>query len=480
MKTKNWLHTAAVTLRPTSLTARVTLTFGMATSGALLIAFGIFYAVLNQQLTSAQERGLQIRAGYLASAVHSGSLDTVTRDPLAQFYDPAGNVLVSSTALAGRRLLSVEEAKQLEGRGITRNLNLETSGNAPVRLFTRPLGGGLGLLAVGVSAEPVLNAQNRLILIISIAAPLLIALVVLAGWRVVRAAMAPVDRMAKEAQTISSFESEARLSSVPGGDELARLAQTLDGMLERLRVAFRRERAFVDDASHELRTPIAVMRGELELARLAADTGDAAGLDRSLRAAATENERLARLAEDLLLLARQRAGTLVVGTTRLDLLDLCLAEARRLGPVLDLEVSVSGDLAVCPGDENRLRQVLGNLLQNARGAGAHHVRINLTMHGDSVELAVSDDGPGFPATVLSSAFDRFVRGDGARTRDATGGGAGLGLAIVRAIAAAHGGTVEARNGPPLGGASVLVLLPADPDTEDADEPDPAPAGDLVD
>jgi signal transduction histidine kinase len=251
-------------------------------------------------------------------------------------------------------------------------------------------------------------------------------------------------------------------------------------MLERLRVAFRRERAFVDDASHELRTPIAVMRGELELARLAADTGDAAGLDRSLRAAATENERLARLAEDLLLLARQRAGTLVVGTTRLDLLDLCLAEARRLGPVLDLEVSVSGDLAVCPGDENRLRQVLGNLLQNARGAGAHHVRINLTMRGDSVELAVSDDGPGFPATVLSSAFDRFVRGDGARTRDATGGGAGLGLAIVRAIAAAHGGTVEARNGPPLGGASVLVLLPADPDTEDADEPDPAPAGDLVD
>src|SRR5262249_9695447 len=151
----------------------------------------IFYAVLDHEMTSAQERGLQIRAGYLAAAIRSGSQDTVTHDPLSQYYDPNGNVLVSSTALAGRRLLTEGEARQLEARGITRNLNLETSGNAEVRLLTRPLGVGFGLLAVGVSAEPVLSAQTRLIEIILISAPLLIAGVVLAGWRVVRAAMAP-------------------------------------------------------------------------------------------------------------------------------------------------------------------------------------------------------------------------------------------------------------------------------------------------
>ncbi|HEX3826250.1 MAG TPA: ATP-binding protein [Sporichthyaceae bacterium] len=448
-------------LRPRSLTARITVTFGLAVSAALFVVFTIFYVVLDHELTSAQERGLQIRAGYLAAALRSGSLDTVTHDPLAQYYDPSGNVLVSSTALAGRRLLNVDEARLLESRGITRNLDLETSGNGPVRLLTRPLGGGLGLLAVGVSAEPVVNAQDRLIEIILIAAPLLVAGVVLAGRRVVRAAMAPVDRLTREAEAISSLEREAQLSRVPGEDELARLARTLDRMLERLRVSFRREREFVDDASHELRTPIAVMRGELELARMASSTGDTPGLDRSLRAAAAENERLARLAEDLLLLARERAGTLMVAGSRVDLLDLCWAEARRLGPVLELDVKVSGDPVVCPGDENRLRQVLGNLLQNARTAGARAVRIQLQARAGLVEMAVSDDGPGFPPNMLTSAFDRFVRADGARTRGLDGGGAGLGLAIVRAIAVAHEGAVEARNGPPLGGATVVVLLPVE-------------------
>jgi signal transduction histidine kinase len=454
----------------------VTLTFGVATSGALFVAFAIFYAVLEHQLTSAQERGLQIRAGYLAAAIQAGATQTVTRDPLAQYYGRDGNVLVSSADLASRRLLSVEEARSLEARGITRNLNLETSGNAPVRLFTRPLGSGLGLLAVGVSAEAVDNAQTRLIYILLIVAPLLLAGVVLAGWRAVRAALAPVDRMTRQAESISSLEREARLSAVPGEDELARLARTLDRMLERLRVSFRREREFVDDASHELRTPIAVMRGELELAQLAVRADDTVGLNRALRAASMENERLARLAEDLLLLARERAGTLLVMAGPVDLLDLCWAEARRLGPVLDLDIKASGQPVICLGDEGRLRQLLANLLQNARNAGAHTVRIRLAPVAEQAQLTVCDDGPGFPAEVLPSAFDRFVRADGARAREDHGDGTGLGLAIVRAITVAHGGSVEARNGPPLGGATVTLTLPLDGDAESEADDDPGPEG----
>jgi signal transduction histidine kinase len=440
-----------------SITAQVTLVFGVAVSAALIFVFGLFYTVLNGELTRAQERGLQIRSDYLIAAIRSGNVEAVTHDPLAQYYRTDGSVEVSSTSLTNQRLLSGNEATQLIERGITRKLNLETAGAGPVRLLSRPLGDGRGVLTVGVPADSVVRARTRLVQLVLVAAPLLTAGVVLAGWRTVRAALAPVDRMTGEAEAISSLDSEARLTAMPGDDELARLARTLDNMLERLRVSFGRERQFVDDASHELRTPIAVMRGELELARAAAAAGDEGGLDRALRAASLENERLARLAEDLLLLARQRAGTLVVRSASVDLLDLCFAEARRLGPVLDLEIKVAGEPVVCPGDADRLRQVLANLLQNARAAGASKAVVRCLDTGSRIELAVSDDGPGFPPAVITSVFERFVRADDARGRAA--GGAGLGLAIVRAIAHAHGGSVSAHNGPPLGGATVMLRLP---------------------
>jgi signal transduction histidine kinase len=147
----------------------------------------------------------------------------------------------------------------------------------------------------------------------------------------------------------------------------------------------------------------------------------------------------------------------VVRTSQVDLLDLCFAEARRLGPVLDLDITVAGEPVVCRGDEDRLRQVLANLLQNARAAGATKAVVRCLDTGSRVELSVSDNGPGFPPAVITSVFDRFVRADDARGRAA--GGAGLGLAIVRAIASAHGGGVSAHNGPPLGGATVMLRLP---------------------
>ncbi len=441
-----------------SLTARVLWVFGVATSVVLLIAFTAFYVLLDRQLTQAQERGLEVRSDYLLAAIRAGNPQAVNRDPLAQLYGPAGEVITESTALADRRLLSVAEAVRAEGGGTTRLVNLETSGSATIRLSSRPVGAGGGVLTVGVSAEPVNHAHNRLVMSTSVAGPLLILIVVLAGWRSIRAALAPVDRMRTEAEAISSLDTRVRLSPVPGEDELARLARTLDGMLDRLHVAFDRERAFVDDASHELRTPIAVMRGELELALAAAAEGDTTELDRALRAGQSENERLARLAEDLLLLARERAGTLVVRQESVDLLDLCWEEAHRLGELLGISVRVDGDPVVLPGDPVRLRQVLANLLHNAAAAGARTVRIEVTEGETELRVAVADDGPGFPPELIPTAFDRFVRADGARTRDI--GGSGLGLSIVRAVVAAHHGRVEAVNGAPLGGACVLVRLPA--------------------
>lgn len=452
--------------RSRSLRARVSLIFILGTTAAVAVVLVVFYAVLDTQLKHAQEEGLSVRSDILSAAIRAGDMDVIERDPLAQYYGPRGDVVESSYSLGDRRLLSVVEARRLESRGSDHELDLETSGDSAVRLLSVPLNDGL--LTVGVSADPVVTARARLIEVLSVAAPLLMTVVAVAGWRTVHAALAPVDRLTKEAEAISSLESEARLTPVPGEDEIARLARTLDRMLERLRVAFSRERGFVDDASHELRTPIAVMRGELELAQSAAASGDAAGLDRALRAAVVENERLARLAEDLLLLARERAGSVLVRQSQLDLMDLAWAEARRLSPVLDLSAKVTGDPVVVPGDADRLRQVLANLLVNSRAAGATRVEIRIVDGPMYVELIVADDGPGFDPQVLEAAFERFVRGGNARTRGT--GGAGLGLAIVRAVVTAHGGTAALANGRPLGGAVVTIRLPlvapvAPPDPE---------------
>ncbi len=444
-----------MTARPRSLRTRVSLIFVLGTSAALLVLLVVFYAVLDTQLKRSQEHGLEVRFDHLSAAIRSGNIDLVSRDQLAQFYDADGNVRASSTSLGDVRLLSPEDARVIAPRGSNRRLNLEITGDHPVRLMSASAADGL--LTVGVSADPVVKARARMAEVLAVAAPLLFTVVAVAGWRTVHAALAPVDRLTREADSISSLESEARLSPVPGEDEIARLARTLDRMLERLRVSFSRERAFVDDASHELRTPIAVLRGELELAQAAAAAGDEPGLTRALRAAVVENERLARLAEDLLLLARERDGTVLVRTAPIDLMDLAWAEVRRLRPVLDLTATVAGDPVVVPGDADRLRQVLANLLGNSNAAGASKALLRITAGESDVELAVADDGPGFDPDMLGVAFERFVRGDDARTPGT--GGAGLGLAIVRAVVTAHGGTAALRNGPPLGGAVVSIRLP---------------------
>lgn len=443
-------------LAPQSLRARLTLIFTLGAATALGLALALLYVALDRQLATTLDTDLRTRAGDLAAAVHAGDVGLVARDPLAQLYAADGTLLAGSPALGDRRLLPVEDVRGLgTSRLETRTLR---AGDDAAAVEARVLSQRLDdqrVLSVAVSAEPLQDARRRLLQVLFLAAPLLLGALAGAGWLVVRAALQPVDVLTREAAAIASFETDRALPSVPGDDEIARLAATLDGMLGRLRVAFERERAFVDDASHELRTPIAVLRGEIELALLAAD--EPAEQERSLRAALDEAERLSRLAEDLLLLARERAGSLVIRTEPVDLLSLAATEADRLQPALGLRIRVSGEPVVVPGDADRLRQLLTNLLHNSATAGAARVDVRSTEDGEAATLEVADDGPGFPPEVLDSAFERFVRGDEARTRGRSG--AGLGLSIVRAVVSAHEGTVEARNGGPLGGAVVTVRLP---------------------
>lgn len=442
-------------LLPRSLRARIVVGFACGASAALVLCLVLLYVLLHSQLGSALDSGLADRADDLAVAAGTGDLSVIRRDPLAQLYDPDGTLVAGSMSLTGRRLLGAGDARAVRGREfLSRGLSLDPRQETQaLRLLSQRLPSGR-ILTVGASAGPIEEARGRLLVVLLVAAPLLVGALSAAGWLVVRAALRPVGALTRQAAAISSFESRRRLPTVPGDDEIARLARTLDDMLARLDVAFARERTFVDDASHELRTPIAVLRGELELALSAA--GDRGEVERSLRAALGQADRLAGLADDLLLLARAEAGGVVVDRQPVDVLDVLAAQAEALAPVVGLQVEVRGDAAVVDGDANRLGQVIANVAGNSAAAGAARVQVRVTRGRDTVTVEIADDGPGFPPHLMTAAFDRFVRDDGSPRH----GGAGLGLSIVRALVTAHGGTADIRNGRPLGGAVVTITLPA--------------------
>jgi signal transduction histidine kinase len=226
-------------------------------------------------------------------------------------------------------------------------------------------------------------------------------------------------------------------------------------MLARLADARRRERAFVADASHELRTPLSILKGELELA--SAGDPDRAELRRVVESASEETDRLVALAEDLLALARLDEGTLAVRPAPMAAAEVMEAVAASFAVRAAQErraVIVQGpDDVIAYADGDRLRQALSNLVDNALRYGDGTVRIGARSTDEGVELHVRDEGSGFPSGYLSRAFDRFARPDGERRP-----GAGLGLAIVAAIAAAHGGSAHAGNDAG-GGADVWIALP---------------------
>jgi signal transduction histidine kinase len=263
--------------------------------------------------------------------------------------------------------------------------------------------------------------------------------------------------MRRRAEAITGSTRGRRLPVPAARDEIARLAVTLNEMLERLEAAFAHERRFVADASHELRTPLALLRTELELA-LRRPRGREE-LEAALRSAATETERLTRLAEDLLLVARADQGRLPVDTEVQDVETVFGEIAERFeGRALELgrRIRIAPDQPiVVEADPLRLQQALGNLVENAIVHGSGAITLSTSHRDGLVELHVLDDGPGFPEDFVGRAFDRFSRADEARAR----GGTGLGLSIVELIAEAHGGTVGAANRPG-GGADVWLGVPA--------------------
>jgi signal transduction histidine kinase len=289
------------------------------------------------------------------------------------------------------------------------------------------------------------GAVRTALTVMLIGFPLLLAVVAWVTWLVTGRALRPVEGIRREMAAITASEDLARRVPVPGThDEVARLASTTNETLAALETSVERQRRFVADASHELRSPIASLRTQLEVAAAHPELLDLDG-------AVEDTVRLQRLAADLLLLARLDAGERPADA-HVDLAALAREEA---GDRAGVRVRAEDDVTVA-GSRGQLGRVLANLLDNAQRHARSAVEVSVRRDGGTAVIAVADDGEGVPAADRERIFERFVRLDAARSRD--DGGAGLGLAIARDVVVRHGGTLTV-HGAPAGGALFELRLP---------------------
>jgi signal transduction histidine kinase len=443
----------------------IRLRLALAFAAAAAVLFGAGAWLFAATLSGAQLRAIDSQltaqltqaARYLPGPAQPGK-SVVPGEYLVQAIDPAGRVRGSPDA-GTAPLVSpgqLGEARQSQVWA-TRTVDEED-----MRVTAGPLPGRPGWVVVAaISLEAYDATQSQVGRGLVIGGLAVTGIAGLGAYWLARAALSPVERLRRQAAAISGHGDEGVLDVPRTKDEIAALAGTMNDLLSRLRQALERERALVADASHELRSPLAVLRGELELAgrpgRRAEELTDA------VRTAAEEADRLARITDDLMVLARGDAGRLELQLKETDvaaLLSHCAALTRsRLATAAvtcHTDVPAGTQARV---DPDRIGQAVDNLLANATRFAPPGSVIVLAAReaGPDLCIEVRDDGPGFPQAFLPHAFERFRRPDGGRSRD--DGGAGLGLAIVAAICTAHGGRAAAFN-KPGGGAVVSLRLPS--------------------
>jgi two-component system, OmpR family, sensor kinase len=452
-----------------SIRLRLTAVFALAMLLVLAGAAAFVYVRMRADLTESVDEGLRVRAeapvGDRSQLAPYGAFRQVlTLDGRTVSAETHGPTLPRGPALdrAERRLVVARGHAAVARSPFVAERRIPGM-QGSVRVLARPVrendvplplrgeDGGAAVVVVGQSLEERDETLADLVAAFAIGGPLAVLLASALGYALAALALAPVERMRRRAAGISlTGGDDERLPLPSANDEIRRLGETLNEMLDRLRQAFARERRFVADASHELRTPVAVVKTELEGALRTGDYGPQ--VRESLVAAVEECDRLARLAEDLL----TADGSVPVRRERLAVAPLLEATRERYADrathrARPLRVAAPADLDVS-ADPLRLQQALGNLVDNALRHGSGEIVLSARRDGVGVTIEVADGGPGFAPAL----FERFARGDAARTR----GGTGLGLAIVRSIAAAHGGEATVA-GPPT---AVRIWLPDEEET----------------
>ena len=437
---------------------RLTLPFALGMAIVLAAMGVVIYIRVGNALLASVDQNLNAQAREALAHAQRGRelLDNdVSEGPaIAQVQLLDGTIDDSSpTGLAG--LLGASDLRAITKPTRRTEEIMGLRGEWRLRAVPLRIDGRRAVLVVGRSVQARTETLHHLEREFLLAAPAALLLSLFGGYVLAAAALRPVEAMRRRAGVISATTPGRRLPVPRTTDEISALAITLNEMLGRLESALEHERRFVADASHELRTPLALLRAELDLALRRPRTRDE--LEAAVRSAAEETERLSRLAEDLLLIARADQGSVPLRIEEVDVSRL-LEDVRRRFAVRaqelgrDLVVAVAGEL-VADADPLRLEQALGNLVDNALVYGAGCVTLSAVRSDQMVELHVADEGNGFSPDFVERAFDRFSRADDARTAPGTG----LGLAIVALVARAHGGTVVAGGGPD--GADVWLTIP---------------------
>lgn len=453
---------------------RLAALFALGTALVVVVGSVVFVHFLAAGLRSSVDSGLRARADVIATTLDSLAAASAVvpvatvqgqGEGIAQVFDSTGRMVGSSSGAGDAPLLSAAQLIRARSGPVRLSTTLNSSGDSSragehTRLLALPVDrpGGPWVIVVGASLEVNDTALQRVTRAAVLAGFPAVLVGAAGAWLLASAALRPVERMRRQVAEISEHDRDTAIG-VPGTrDEIAALARTMNGLLGRLQAALARERGFVADAGHELRTPLAILRTELELAsRPGRSQVELVG---AVAAAAEETDRLARLAEDLLLLARTD-GRDTLRTEPTDLYRLCAAaveRARALGQVRDVELALDAPQPLeCELDPDRVRQAVDNLIDNAlrHAPPGSVVTVRARYAAGEARIEVIDDGPGFPPEFLPHAFERFRRADAARARQH--GGAGLGLAIVQSIAQAHGGRATAANRPE-GGAVVRIEL----------------------
>jgi heavy metal sensor kinase len=422
---------------------------------AIVVVLGTFLVV---QLKGDLQRSIDRDVRDAATRIADGYADDGTHE----FIDVSETVLPRSGSAAqildetGRVLLTYGDpaaSRQLVGAGVRRRAvttgplvaTIEAGpSDKRFRAAVRPVD-RLGRRRVLVVAESLLEADesvSRVLVLLLVAGPAALAATALGGWWLARRALGPVKRMTAQAAQIDIDELDERIPVPPADDELRDLAVTLNAMLGRIQQGMTEKHRLIADASHDLRTPLAVMRSEIDVSVRGDELTPAARA--VLVSAREEVDRMSRMVDNLLTLAQVDEGRLRLLTSRVGLREAVDAAVRPLRPLADangVRLEAGGNGYVVHADAQRLHQALTNFIDNAIkfAAPGGEVRVSTWSSADEVGVTVTDDGPGIPVEAREHVFDRFYRVDAARGRE--DGGSGLGLAICREIADAHGGRV---------------------------------------
>ncbi|HZD02600.1 MAG TPA: ATP-binding protein [Actinomycetes bacterium] len=448
--------------RRRTLRARLTMLATLVVAVGLLAGSALLLVSLHTSLLAAVDDTARQQAADVAALVDSDRLP----DPipvasagtvLVQVVDSRGRVRAAS--LGSDRAVSLLPPSQLADArdGRPRFMDGARIGERePLRVIARPAGPAADPVTV-IAAASFASATSSIHIVqlaVLIGVPLLLALVAGTAWATVGSTLRPVGELRQGAEEITGMGGSRRLPLPAAHDEIRRLAETLNRMLDRLEQAGDRQRSFVADAAHELRSPLAGMQAQLEVALRHPDP---ASWQQVAAGVLEDTLRLGRMVEDLLVLARlddrqvpRPASVVGLGEVARQVV------GRQLEPRVELRLEVAGDVHV-RADAAALDRVVQNLLDNALRHAARRVEVSVRAEGALAVLVVADDGPGIPAADRQRVFERYARLDDARSRDA--GGAGLGLAIVHEIVRAHQGEVTIDDGAGAG-ARLVVRLPA--------------------